>query len=83
MFLVSVKSNQQRRRSLGSRGGLKVEAYYGLKTPPYPLVSLKMRQDAFYLCVAYASCSYMLVCYLILGCFGTVYESKNTRSALG
>ncbi|KAF2535830.1 hypothetical protein F2Q68_00018914 [Brassica cretica] len=31
-------SNQ---RSLGSRGGLKVEAYYGLKTPPYPLDALE------------------------------------------
>lgn len=34
-------SNQQRRRSLRSRGGLKVEAYYGLKTPPYPLDALE------------------------------------------
>uniref|UniRef100_UPI003D81C5AD PAP4, FSD3 n=1 Tax=Sinapis alba TaxID=3728 RepID=UPI003D81C5AD len=35
-------SNQQRRRfPLGSRGGLKVEAYYGLKTPPYPLDALE------------------------------------------
>ncbi|XP_010521891.1 PREDICTED: superoxide dismutase [Fe] 3, chloroplastic [Tarenaya hassleriana] len=34
-------SKEKRRRSPGFRSGLKVEAYYGLKTPPYPLDALE------------------------------------------